>query len=259
MPELMIMVKGMVAGTRSVCTTLVLLVGVIYVFALIFRQLTAGEEIGNQYFSSVPKAMLSLFLRGVIPDMSAFIEDVGSNHWLLALLIVAFVLLATLMVLNMLIGVLVEVVGGVASLEKEQQSATLVKSSLVKILDLGDDDVDTRRITKEEFEDLLMHKEAAQVVQAVGVDVLGLAELSDFIFQGDLGISFAEFYKLLLQLRGTNSATVRDIVDMRKYFSQELYAFEGSLIERFQHLVGKRRGLSDQPMSSATVSSTRMS
>merc|ERR1712007_345171 len=200
MPELMIMVKGMVAGTRSVCTTLVLLVGVIYVFALIFRQLTAGEEIGNQYFSSVPKAMLSLFLRGVIPDMSAFIEDVGSNHLAFGFLIVAFVLLATLMVLNMLIGVLVEV-----------------------------------------------------------VDVLGLAELSDFIFQGDLGISFAQFYKLLLQLRGTNSATVRDIVDMRKYFSQELYAFEEGLFNRFKHLVGKRRGILAEPMSSATVSSTRMS
>merc|ERR1712206_51311 len=140
MPELMVMVKGMVAGMRSVFFTLCLLFCVIYVFALIFRHLTDGQEIGDQYFSSVFDAMLSLFLYGVIPDMSKFIEDVGSNHWLLALLIVAFVLLATVMVLNMLIGVLVEVVGGVASLEKEQQAATLVKNSLVKILHFDDED-----------------------------------------------------------------------------------------------------------------------
>jgi len=239
-PELMIMVKAMVAGLRCVVGTLSLLGCVIYVFALCFRYLTDGQDLGDKYFPSVPVAMNSLFLYGVIPDMSTIVQDVGSSHILLGFLMIIFVVIVSVMMLNMLVGLLVEVVGGVAALEKEQQAATLVKSSLFAILHLDNEDVDTHCITKAEFEGLLMDKEAAQVVQAVGVDVLGLAELSDFIFQGGAGISFREFFKLLLQLRGTNSATVKDIVDMRKYFSQELSAFERSLIRRIQHLFGRK-------------------
>jgi len=227
---------------RSVFVTLCLLVCVIYVFALCFRHLTAGEDIGDKYFSSVPAAMTSLFLHGVIPDMSPFVTDVSASSFIFGFLVVAFILIATLMVLNMLVGVLVEVVGGVASLEKDHQAALLVKRSLVAILHLNDEDMDTHCVTKADFEGLLMDEEAVQVVQALGVDVLGLAELSDFIFQGGLRLSFADIFKLLLQLRGTNSATVRDIVNMRKCFSQELSAFERSLINRFQHLIGRTEG-----------------
>merc|ERR1719217_714752 len=50
MPELMIMIKGMKAATRSVCFTLVLLTIVMYVFAIAFTQLSDGTDAGLTYF-----------------------------------------------------------------------------------------------------------------------------------------------------------------------------------------------------------------
>merc|ERR1740138_403190 len=60
MPELMILLKGLWLASRSVFFTLVLLVGTIYIFALVFRQITDGTALGEAYFSTVPVSMGSL-------------------------------------------------------------------------------------------------------------------------------------------------------------------------------------------------------
>merc|ERR1712039_816160 len=60
-------------------------------------------------------------------------------------------------------------------------------------------------------------------MQEVGVDVVGLVEYSGFIFK-DSEMSFTDFVELILQLRGTNQATVKDIVDLRKQVMQEFDA-----------------------------------
>merc|ERR1740129_2739166 len=52
LPELMIMIRGMIAATRSVFFTLCLLWICLYVFAIAFTQLTANTPIGNPMLSS---------------------------------------------------------------------------------------------------------------------------------------------------------------------------------------------------------------
>merc|ERR1719478_1636219 len=69
MPELMILIKGMVVAMRSVFFTLCLLCVIIYLFSIAFRQLTDGLPIGTMYFRSVPDSMASLLLRGTLPDV----------------------------------------------------------------------------------------------------------------------------------------------------------------------------------------------
>merc|ERR1719160_1641898 len=51
-PELLTLIKGMIAAVRSVFSTLVLLVGFMYVFAIIFRQQTKGNETLEDYFGT---------------------------------------------------------------------------------------------------------------------------------------------------------------------------------------------------------------
>merc|ERR1719424_1906598 len=61
MPELLILIKGMVAAFRSVFFTLLLLVLFIYVFAIYFRQMTAEmPHLRDTYFYSMAKAQHSL-------------------------------------------------------------------------------------------------------------------------------------------------------------------------------------------------------
>merc|ERR1719277_1156747 len=127
--------------------------------------------------------------------------------------------------MNLLIGVLCEVVGSVSAAEKEAIAVSLVKEKVVQVLSEHGLDTDgDGLISKEELHGLAEHEEAAKHLQDAGIDVVGLLDLADVIFQSDLHghefkkkLNFAEFMDLVLQLRGSNAATVKDIVDLRKF------------------------------------------
>lgn len=225
-PELLILVKGLAAAARSVILTLVLLLVIIYIFAIIFRQLTDGTSLGAEYFESVPAAMVSLLLRGTLPDMAEMATNIGTEHLALGVLFIIFILLGYLTVMNMLVGVLVEVVSCVSAVEKEEMSVHLVKSKLSQIFGRKEawDGDGNNLISREEFQGLIVNREAALDLQEVGVDVMGLAELSDFIFRDNVELTFGQFCTLVLQFRGSNHTTVKDIVELRRFLVQELDA-----------------------------------
>jgi len=241
-PELLIMIKGIAAATRSVLTTLLLLVLIIYVFAIVLRHLCDGIPIGDKYFPTIPDSMASLLLHGVLPDLASFTYELGEENFLFAFVLMTFVLVASLTVMNMLVGVLVEVVSSVAHVENEQFVGHLVRDSVFEFLRRDDVDLDgDHEISQVEFEKLLLRPEAAKLLQEIGVDVLGLVNLSDFIFQGgQCTLTHHDFFTMLLQLRGTNAATVKDVVDMRKFMMQELLIVEASILSHIDEISSKR-------------------
>jgi len=214
-PELVILIKGILTAARSVFFTLVLLAILLYLFAILFKQLTKGSDAGAQFYSNIPDAMSSLLLDGVLPDQAVFIRANAEAGAFIGFCSLFFVLMASLLVMNMLIGLLCEVVGIISAVEKEQLSVNFVKQRLMVIL--GD-----KEVTKDEFVALLTNPSAAKIIQDLGVDVLGLLEYGDVIFRENNALSFAGFMELILELRGNNTATVKDIVDLRKFISTEL-------------------------------------
>merc|ERR1711956_35954 len=88
----------------------------------------------------------------------------------------------------------------------------------------GDEDADGM-ISKKEFEDLLNKEKAISILGEVGVDGVQLLDLKDTLFASDSEfddtdgrkLTFAEFMDLILDLRGCNNATVKDMVTLRKY------------------------------------------
>eukprot|EP00927_Polykrikos_kofoidii_P000266 TRINITY_DN10105_c0_g5_i1.p1 TRINITY_DN10105_c0_g5~~TRINITY_DN10105_c0_g5_i1.p1 ORF type:complete len:938 (-),score=121.62 TRINITY_DN10105_c0_g5_i1:30-2744(-) len=223
-PELMIMIKGMAAATRSVFVTLLLLTACIYIFAIAFTQLTDASPCGKKYFATVPRAMNSLLDYGVImEDTPELVNDVGAEHVLLGALFLVFVLLASFTVLNMLIGVMCETVRVVSTVEHEQNVVSYTKARLLKMLVESKIDIDGNdMISQSEFNALLDIPEAVRALRDVGVDVVGLVELSDFIFERAAELRFHEFMEVILELRGSNTATVKDIVDLRRFMKQEI-------------------------------------
>jgi len=219
LPELMILIKGVLVATRSVFFTLCLLLVIIYVFAVGFTELTKGyEPLHTEYFDTVPDSMSTLLLRGTLPDLADLVSTIGKANYAYAFVMLIFILLSSLTVMNMLVGVLVEVVSVVSSVEKEHMAFAFVKTMLVTMLEeLGVADEENFTINQAEFEALLMKDEACRIINDVGVDVVGLVDFSDYIFQDDAKLTFPEFMDVVLQLRGSNTATVRDVVDLRKF------------------------------------------
>lgn len=227
MPELLIMVKGMITAIKSVFFTLLLLVIVMYVFGMAFVQLSNGTEVGAELFPSVGDAMINLLLTGT------FLDNVGVttkklmafNGFVCAGFLV-YVFLSALTVTNMLIGVLCEVVNGVSVREKEQIAMDLVREKLQDIVAEADADMNGM-ISQKEFEHVLRDPKAGPALAAVGVDPLSLVDFADAIFDTDRledaeepCISFDAFMEGVLRLRGDNTAKVKDIVDINKHMSK---------------------------------------
>merc|ERR1712190_704090 len=90
-----------------------------------------------------------------------------------------------------------------------------------------DTDMD-KRISKEEFEHILLNPKASKALNNIGVDVVALVDFADFFFQSDKHgecfnekWSFQEFMEFIMQVRGVNAATVRDIMELRKFIHAE--------------------------------------
>jgi phosphoglycerol transferase MdoB-like AlkP superfamily enzyme len=104
MPELMILIKGMVAASRSVFFTMCLLVILLYIFAIMMRQLTEGTPVGHEYFYSVPASMYKLLIEGVFLDnLDRTVNTIARSGAVYAVVFFVFVMFAALMVMNMLL------------------------------------------------------------------------------------------------------------------------------------------------------------
>ncbi|CAE8711458.1 unnamed protein product [Polarella glacialis] len=249
LPELMVLIKGLVTASRSVFFTMALLTMVVYIFAIALCQLSAGTQLGETYFTSIPHGMMSLLLYGALPDVSFIVYQFLNEGAIYGIIFLIYILLAYLTVMNMLTGVIVEVVGVVASMENEEMSVKFVRSRLLTVLRAvkGEASEETL-ITREEFETYLTRTDFVRAVQDVGVDALGLIDLADIIFPENYSIKFGEFMEVMLQLRGSNQATVKDIVDLRKYVIQELndsYSDTNRVLEQLLSKVNSLSQLSD--------------
>merc|ERR1712232_1205902 len=110
------------------------------------------------------------------------VQNVSKEFPALWPLLVGFIVMTTLTLLNMLIGVLVEVVGIVASTEKERLTVKSVSVQLETILETLDQDKNFL-LSKAEFQDIVVHPQVAKLMREIGVDVAGLVDLADMIYE----------------------------------------------------------------------------
>eukprot|EP00927_Polykrikos_kofoidii_P027370 TRINITY_DN24105_c0_g1_i1.p1 TRINITY_DN24105_c0_g1~~TRINITY_DN24105_c0_g1_i1.p1 ORF type:complete len:602 (-),score=116.54 TRINITY_DN24105_c0_g1_i1:136-1941(-) len=222
MPELMILIKGMAVACRSVFFTLILLFLIIYIFSIVFTQMSSDAPSLQGHFGEVSTSMYTLLLSGALLDNVGKVAGlVGEQSFGLAFLFFFFILLASFTILNMLIGVLCEVVSAVAAVEREEMTIGKVKNELQQIVEALDQNGDAS-ISRDEFMRIIENPVAAAHLVAVGVDVIGLIDFADFIFDHEdaskeIELSFADFLEVVLSLRGSNNSTVKDIVDIRKF------------------------------------------
>jgi len=85
-------------------------------------------------------------------------------------------------------------------------------------------------ISKNEFKLLLEKKEACLILNDLGIDVAGLIDFADVIFESEddddseTELDFTQFVDLVLQLRGSSHATVKDVVELRKLIKSMAFA-----------------------------------
>jgi hypothetical protein len=199
-PEMMVIIKGMVASTRSVCCTGILLVLVLYTFCILFTDAfhekdctelaltsgTTGPDICNAadidaaaegeepeisaLFGTMGKSAFTLFIMGTVLDdvtVATTAIRLQKNIWMLAAFII-FILISSFMMLNMLIGVLVEVVGATKEGEDAASVETNVREAIAQIFDSMDKD-SNKEISRGEF--LNMRKDPKVMAALSDLDI----------------------------------------------------------------------------------------
>lgn len=227
-PELVTMVKGMVAGIRSVHAALMILLLLVYIFAIVLNIVAGDEDEVQHFFGTVRGSMVTLLVNGVLLDnvsvMTRALIDVANVPAIIFLAI--FILLSALTVMNMVIGVLCEVVIDVSAEEKESHAKEKMQKTLFVMLQELDAD-NSGELSKEEVQSVIKLPEAVAIMNDIQVDTQYLLDVSEMLFiHPESTLPISVFMNIVLTLRGRREPTLND---MAKNHNLMMWAMETQL------------------------------
>merc|ERR1712232_1510318 len=122
-PELLTMVKAMTKAISALSATLTMLLALVYVYSIMLSILLKDEPELDFYFATFPRTMWTLLIDGTLLDgtgnLMKALFNVGSfSSSISALVFMSFLFLSAVTLMNMLIGVLCDVVCEVSAYEK---------------------------------------------------------------------------------------------------------------------------------------------
>ncbi|CAJ1355190.1 unnamed protein product [Effrenium voratum] len=211
-PELQILIKAMLAAFRSVFFTLVLLALSHYVVAIAYCVTLSETQVGVASFSSVTAAMQTIFIHCTLLDevMSLVIVLDDEQLYVHLALLYGVMFLNAITLMNILIGIVVEVISSVAMAERECINVSNVQDVLQSFL-LFDE---KGEMPKSELLTSLASPSACALEQ-LGIDRPVLIESLNQDMDNS-PVHFENFLELVLQSRGSNAATVKDVMELRK-------------------------------------------
>eukprot|EP00929_Paragymnodinium_shiwhaense_P006900 TRINITY_DN110853_c0_g1_i1.p1 TRINITY_DN110853_c0_g1~~TRINITY_DN110853_c0_g1_i1.p1 ORF type:complete len:732 (+),score=126.78 TRINITY_DN110853_c0_g1_i1:135-2330(+) len=249
LPELNALVKGMVAALRSVLYVMVLLALITYAFAVAFSQLSEGFEFRARFFDGVPHSMYTLIVYCIFLDNLAEVTEAVRHESIFILFVLfLFVTLACMTVMNMLVGVLCEVISAVAATEKEEIRTRCVTEQMCRLVtELG---ISTDSgFSLKEFMTIMTKHEAVLALKTAGVDPVALIDMAPlFFYEGgrQVDMPFEQFMELVLDLRGTNKATVKDVMNLGRQLSSRFEDQRSSLSTSIKVLSERHHKLDDR-------------
>jgi uncharacterized coiled-coil protein SlyX len=225
-PELVTLIKGMAKAGRSVGSTLLLLIIVLYVFGIIFAGMLGNvpaEECPDckMMFGNITKSMFTLFLAGTLLDnVTAVLMNFRDTHTGMLFAFLIYVLMSSFTILNMLIGVLCEVVSAVAAEEGEKAMVLDTQGKLRQVYLMGDED-GSGTISHDEFEKMSDHRSVLDALGTIGVEPKHFSALASVLFEDESNpgktrsLSFEDFVRQIVMLRPEKAASVMDVADLR--------------------------------------------
>lgn len=251
LPELLTLVNGMRAASRAVTSALMLIIGLNYVFAIIInmflKEVTDSENIEAK-FKTLGLSMWSLALHGTFLDGLADImeeiralETIGHDWflgWSMIGIFFLYVLLTNITVMNMLIGIVCEVVSEVKQKDERHSAVDYLKRNLRELL--IELDVDQNgQISKEELRNARKMPMAKDVLKELDVELEDLLVLTEPLFERDVDegreqeVTREELLNVILNMRGDRDVRMEDIVsmrcDMRRYLSRQFEQLNDSI------------------------------
>jgi len=239
-PELMTLVKGMIRAMQSVFFIILFLVGVTWVFAIIFtsqlgipgyaRPEGVEDATAPELFSDIGSSMMTLFTNGVLGDnLAQTLDAIKADSLLLMWAFIVFMVMSGMTLLNMLIGVLCQVIDDSSREEAESRQLNDLRICLIDAFHHTDESQDGL-ITEEEWMNISTNPDVQASLMKLGVEESmmeeRLAQMQDALFHrkkqpGDdenapeidrnKGLTFDEFVDQVIDLRMDTPASALDV------------------------------------------------
>jgi len=228
LPELMILVKGMVTASASVSYTLGLLMIVTYIFAIAMAQLSIGTSFREQYFQGVALSMYTLLIYGTFLDsLAGFTDAVREESTICLMMLTVFAIISALTLMNMLVGVLCEVVSAIARTETEALLTEKVHETCCKVLEEIDSN-HNNLISFEEMQLLFENKDAQRVFASARVNIYDLVDVAEDFLHRDgkkRQMRVDDFMNMVLDCRASKKATLKDVMVLRRRINTQFREF----------------------------------
>ncbi|CAE7191499.1 CACNA1H [Symbiodinium sp. KB8] len=273
LPELLTLVNGMRAAARAVISALMLIIGLNYVFAIIINMFlrdiqypmcsdgnSSGfcSEEGNMMerkFNTLGVSMWSLALHGTFMDaISDLLEDMRDlenletgGGWVLAWSMIfvffLYVLLTNITVMNMLIGIVCEVVSEVKLSDEKNTAVVYLKRNLRNLLIELDED-NNNQISKRELNAASKLPRAREVLKELDVNVDNLIVLTEPLFEQDADagreqeVTREELLNVILDMRGDRDVRMEDIVELRCDIRRFVHRQTNELVKKTDEIAG---------------------
>jgi len=220
-PELITMIKGLVRSLRAISSSMILVGLMVYVWAIMMHMLLKEEEEFNENmwdewslgFSTITKCIWTLLMDGTFmldnagPLMTVLLFHEQFNFVLAGAFFIMYTLLSAMLILQMLIGVLCDVVSRVGSEQRDSVAIGLVKQELLE--DLKRFDGGDGKISQEELKSVMHNPKSKAILRKLNINRGFLLELQKMMFQTPgQQVTIKSVLELMIMCRGDQPTTV---------------------------------------------------
>lgn len=163
-------------------------------------------------------------IHSLFPDLGTVFLDFASRSPVLVFIYIIFITIITFVLLNMLVGIMCQVAHVTAALEKEERAATDLRDELAIMLC----DEDQNSIGPEVLDVLIEDPENVKFMLNMGIDVVDLVEQAHILFPNHLRYDFNGFVNMLMNMRGSNQITFKDLCSLKSWMFHEFQNLSGN-------------------------------
>jgi hypothetical protein len=203
------MVMSMMQATTRVGYAMLLLCLAIYSFAVVMHTLLSKNPGTGVYWSTMQMCMSTLLCNGVFGDSMGTVLRLmmNENEFLAIVFFLLFVVIATITLINMLVGVLCEAVGEAGQARADQDAIEEMQTTIIQQLKVHDNG--QGQVSKEDLEHLLRDADAIACLARIHVDIGFLVAMKDVLLMyHDSTIAITSIVDLMLSCRENAASTV---------------------------------------------------
>jgi hypothetical protein len=250
------MIKGLVRSLRAIGSTAVLLSLMVYTWAIFIHMLLKdddkyNEEIKKAYdyeFTMILDCVWTLLMAGTLmldnaaPVMTALIMSPKNSQVLAGIAFLTYAFLSALLILQ-LIGVLCDVVSGVAQERKDADTIALVRQEM--LADLLKFDGSDGKVSKDEMFQLVEGPKSRALMKKLNINRLFMLQMAALMYPNQNShVPIRTVLDLMVMCKGDNTATVQIIASSLCYLSNEM----GLQIDRVSSVIERNSTMPKKPV-----------